>query len=244
MQACTERLLDVKTYHLTKRNYVKSAIREPVRCAPIKLRGDKVATDYVTTARKIDRAHGGVAANDTTTVGPVEAKLASYGPTIGLAFGAFGEASPGVEALVAGIGDAIGCQDMSVLGEDGVDHACAVARWQIRRAWAMTHWRESARLMSQCLEHATPSGGGSAYAHSAGRAQERALWGNAHQCHIRMSPERFRGRGPVSSTTRSAWRQGRMPAPARQMLGRVGYGHQNDAQGDSIIAASRARPPA
>ena len=88
------------------------------------------------------------------------------------------------------------------LTERGVDNAVAVAQWQVRRAWAMTHWRESARLLRGNATHAAEGvHGGSLLSSGARSARDRALWGAAFRAHVRVGAQRPRMRRAVCAAS-------------------------------------------
>ena len=60
-------------------------------------RSEKVHSEYMASAKKIDRSHDPSLGDQS---GPLERKLAGFGQVMGLAFGYFGEASPSVHSLV------------------------------------------------------------------------------------------------------------------------------------------------
>ena len=62
-------------------------------------RAKAVAAEYEAHARRLDLRHHGVARDDPRG-GPVLAALRAWPPVLGLAFGAFGEASDAVQTLV------------------------------------------------------------------------------------------------------------------------------------------------
>ena len=85
--------------------------------------------------------------------GPVEQQLQAFGQLRGLVFGAWGEAPPDVELLLAHAASAgahrhwrsMGC------GDDG--SARGILAWMLRRRWGMTALRENARLKLERLEY-------------------------------------------------------------------------------------------
>ena len=88
------------------------------------------------------------------------------------------------------------------MGERGVDNAVAVAQWQVRRAWAMTHWRESARLLRGNATHAAEGvHGGSLLSSGARSARDRALWAAAFRAHVRVGAQRPRMRRAVCAAS-------------------------------------------
>ena len=86
-------LWEVKTLHYGRSTYVQAE----ERCRAVASRAAAVDSEYATKARQLDQRWLGVAAG---TIGPVGAKLRSYGRVRGLVFGAWAEASPDVSALL------------------------------------------------------------------------------------------------------------------------------------------------
>ena len=226
-----ERVFDAKVLHLSARNYAAAMKPSPSRGAAVAARAREVPGHYAGAAREMDRYYSGTAAGE---VGPVESRLAEYGGAVGLVFGAFGEASESVEVLLRQIGERLGHCHLVEMGERGVDNAAAVAQWQVRRAWAMTHWRESARLLRGNATHAAEGvHGGSLLSSGARSARDRALWGAAFRAHVRVGAQRPRVRRAVCAASfgrgRSVW--GGSEASVAHL------GDDADAGGVGVVAA-------
>lgn len=134
-----EQLGDVKTLHCGDA-YLKTRNHGT---RPVDTRANRVSKECVKDARELDQERNGVPEG---TVGPVEAKLLSFGKVVGLVFGAFGEASDGVHALVrrlAGVAVQRGQHDLGWWG--GRDRLSAMV-WSLRRMVGMVAWRALVRL--------------------------------------------------------------------------------------------------
>ena len=101
-------LLELKCIHLSAAWYGQDAgcQREEARgksCVPVEKRAKAVAAEYVKKAQETDQTYCGTAPGE---IGPVEAKLRSFEKSVPLVFGAFGEASDGVEQLIDALAEA------------------------------------------------------------------------------------------------------------------------------------------
>ena len=105
--------------------------------------------------------------------GPVERRLAAFGPVRGLVFGHWAEASEDVEALLAGCARSGSVRHWTSMQarEPGEAHGTLCAL--LRRRWGMCAWRAAARLVLDRLEYV---GAGAGHAQlRRGAAQERAV---------------------------------------------------------------------
>ena len=95
-----EHIFELKTLHVAPSTYAANATE---RCAAVSKRADALSGEYFTKARRLDRRFSGTVGDD---VGPVEARLRRFEEVRGVVFGAWGEASPGAEALLHACADA------------------------------------------------------------------------------------------------------------------------------------------
>ena len=155
-----ELLFELKTLHMGVSTYIENNHR----CEAVARRARAIPREYSTKAQTVDRRYCNT---PVAAVGPVEAKLRTYDPVRGLVFGAWGEASPDVERLLATFaksGAERHWRDMGATNEQGAIGGLA---WLLRRRWAMTALRENARLK---LERMEMVGAG------AGIAADRRAW--------------------------------------------------------------------
>jgi hypothetical protein len=140
-------LLELKTLHYGSSTYPERAVR---RCSAVAGRAAGLPGEYAAKARRVDSSFCGTQPGD---VGPVEAKLRSMEAVRGLVFGAWGEASPDVTALLHVLADAgVLRHQRRMLARDAVE-ARAALLWLMRRRWGLTAVRENARLLLARLEH-------------------------------------------------------------------------------------------
>ena len=83
----------------------------------------------------------------------MEAKLRSYGDLFTLVFGAWGEASADVHALVSALADVGMHRHYKSMRMKGPLEARSVLVWMLRRRWGMTALRENAHLLLARLEY-------------------------------------------------------------------------------------------
>ena len=105
-------------------------------------------------------------------VGPVERRLIAYGPTRGLVFGHWVEASEHVEALLSGCAHCGSLRHWVSMRARESGDALGVLAWLLRRRWGLAAWRANAQLLLDRLEFV---GRGAVQAHARrAAASERA----------------------------------------------------------------------
>ena len=128
--------------------------------------------------------------------GPVERRLDELGTVFGIAFGSFGELSPGLEKLLAEAAKKGGprvCSDFLV--PEGKPAECA-AKQRLTRRWGMMAWRVRAAIIEDRM-----------WALGGSRSPKRARHANWERAQCRQS-EHFCGRGRgASSAGRSDYYQ-------------------------------------
>ena len=140
------RLAELKTLHFGSSTYPSSERR----CEAVARRARALQAEYAGKARRVDAQYCGTPDGQ---VGPVQQRLQTYGAIHGLVFGAWAEASPGVEQLLtmtAASGATRHWQSMGCTNETAARGSLA---WLLRRRWAMTALRENARLKLERLEY-------------------------------------------------------------------------------------------
>ena len=110
--------------------------------------------------RTLDRSFYGTEPGE---VGLVERRLVAYGAVRGLVFGHWSEASEHVEALLSGCAHSGSLRHYAAMRAKDSGDAMGVLAWVLRRRWAMTAWRASARLLLDRLDYV---GRGSLRAHA------------------------------------------------------------------------------
>ena len=93
-----------------------------------------------------DATHHGVAREDPRG-GPILAALRAWPPVLGLVFGAFGEASSGVEELALEIAARRAAADWRRMGAREEAEAKGFILAQLRRRWGRCAVRERARML-------------------------------------------------------------------------------------------------
>ena len=178
-------LFELKTLHYGVSTYSGASNG---RCAAVARRAAALPGEYAQKAARADQAYCGTAAGD---VGPVARRLQGFEHVRGLVFGAWGEASPMVEALLSALARSGADKHWRGMRCASPAEAVGAMAWYLRRGWALTALRENARLKLDRLEHA---GRGAVAA-----ADRRAA---AHAAHT------ARGRLMAAQATRGArtWR--------------------------------------
>ena len=100
--------------------------------------------EYSAKARRLDAQHCGTSPG---FVGPVEAKLRSYGHVRGLVFGAWSEASPAVHGLLQAAVSVGAHRHWRSMPCSSSDLARGALAWLLRRRWGVAAARENARLL-------------------------------------------------------------------------------------------------
>ena len=141
-----ELLFELKTLHVGTSTYRGS----DHRCAAVAQRARALPAEYAAKARRVDRQFCNTVPG---SIGPMETKLRTYDPVRGLVFGAWGEASPDVERLLSVFAATGAERHWRELGSTSQLEARGALAWLLRRRWAMTAIRESARLKLERMEH-------------------------------------------------------------------------------------------
>jgi hypothetical protein len=138
---------DVKTVTVCPSRYEpKRDAKGPTHGTAVDRRGAAVHGEYAYKAKVIDRKYNGIA-KDAVAPGPVARKLAEFGRVQGLAFGAYGEASEDVFALldeIARVGAIRGWRDMGCNNELA---ARGILTQMTRHALGIAVVRANARLL-------------------------------------------------------------------------------------------------
>ena len=142
-------LLELKCIHLSASWYGPGAgcQREEARgksCVPVEKRAKSVAAEYVKKAQETDQTFCGTAQGE---IGPVEAKLRSFHKTVPLVFGAFGEASDGVEQLIDALAEAGADVHWRGMKAKKREEAKGALVAYLRRRWGMVAVRGNAQLI-------------------------------------------------------------------------------------------------
>ena len=142
-------LLDLKTIHDGTQWYQRAQARRD-RGAAVAARGRTVHTEYERLARNLDERHHNVLAADVRAgriaPGPVLSLLRTFPRVIGLAFGAFGEASPDVHTLLAHAATVGAARMWRTMGARSMLEARGFLVSQLRRTWGVAAVRAAARL--------------------------------------------------------------------------------------------------
>ena len=141
-------LLELKCIHLSAAWYGQDAgcQREEARgksCVPVEKRAKAVAAEYVKKAQETDQTYCGTAPGE---IGPVEAKLRSFEKSVPLVFGAFGEASDGVEQLIDALAEAGADVHWRGMKAKKREEAKGALVAYLRRRWGMVAVRGNAQL--------------------------------------------------------------------------------------------------
>jgi hypothetical protein len=135
-----EYLFDVKTLSAGGPNYHR---RYRANGGAVAERARQVPQQYETAARRLDLRHHGTIAPDT---GPVLTALRGYPPVRGLVFGAYGEASQDVHALLKAAAVQGAKQRWSSMGARSCAEAEGIFSALLRRRWGIVSVREYARM--------------------------------------------------------------------------------------------------
>ena len=191
-------LLELKVAHLSKTWYGPSLnLNLPAgaaaRLRAVKRRAEQVPRSYVAKAQKADQTYCGTPPG---TVGPIEAKLRSYRHVIPLVFGAYGEASEGVQLLLSHLSECGAVRHWRRMKAKNATSAKGALVWLLRRRWGMTVLRENARLTLERLQYVGDS---------STRKDERAAAAMAKshtRCKARADALEFSVLGPNVGDTR------------------------------------------
>ena len=152
-------LFDVKTLEAGGADYV-AASRQRERAGAVERRARRIPTEYLAAARRVDREMAvrrvTAAGQDPAVVlppaqqapaGPVELLLATFPDCRGLILGAYGEASPEVEALEDSFGAAIAAREWRQMGTRSEAEARGIVRSQLRRELSVATHAGHARML-------------------------------------------------------------------------------------------------
>ena len=140
-----ELLFELKTLHVGTSTYSDANHR----CEAVARRARALPGEYAAKARRIDQQFCDTPAGVT---GPVEAKLRTFDPVRGIVFGAWGEASPDTERLLARLASTGAARHWIDMRSRSPPDACGALAWLLRRRWGMTALREAVRLKLERLE--------------------------------------------------------------------------------------------
>ena len=137
------RMLDVKTLAASRNphSYYRRAAVRAHNATPVDRRSSAVNADYLLKAHKNDVKYVGTAVNDRT--GPLETRVKHAGVVVGVAVGAFGEASTEVHDLLTRCAEKIGEARFRELEVETPEDAVAVVKAELYREWgvAFSRWR-------------------------------------------------------------------------------------------------------
>ena len=102
-------------------------------------RSHRVGGEYLTAARAADRSYSAQGTN------PILDRLRSFGQTRGLTFGAYGEASPAVHALLSVAADGLAARQWRDMGARTQEEARSFIVSSLRRRLGLVICREFAR---------------------------------------------------------------------------------------------------
>lgn len=145
------RIFDVKTIHreASGPGYTRSAAQTE-RAAAVRLREAAVPGEYERSARQLDETHYGIPAagvrSGAVGPGPVLLALRAAPTVVGLVFGAYGEASPSVHALISQFADR-GASQWRTMGARSASEARGFLVGRIRRDWGIAAARAHAQML-------------------------------------------------------------------------------------------------
>ena len=148
-----DELFELKTLHYSPTTYPPQGARAVNR------RANAIATQMGGKARQLDQRFNATAVGE---VGPVERRLASFGPVRGLVVGHFAEGSEHLEALLTGAAHCGALRHWAGMRAREPADAHGTVAWLLRRRWGMTAWKSTVRLLLDRLEYV---GNGSMRAH-------------------------------------------------------------------------------
>ena len=161
------KLVDFKGLHYSVNNYANAMAQLRLMPGddgykrPVDKRADKVHGDYIRHAKRLDREEHGLTEEQQNlgAIGPVQERLASYGRTIGLVFGSFGEGSSSLHALVDNISTAASRASWRRMGCTDIAQAKAFFTTATYKRWGTFIVRANARLRLARLELVGAPGG-------------------------------------------------------------------------------------
>ena len=148
-----EYLLELKCVHLARSHYrITDNINDnDGYCPAVARRAREVPKDYIRKAQHADRTYCGTIPG---RIGPIERRLRSYQRVVPLVFGAFGEASEGVELMISQLAHAGGAIHWRRMKARSPEEASGALAWMLRRRWGIVALREAARLTLDRLQYA------------------------------------------------------------------------------------------
>ena len=120
------------------------------RCFAVEGRARAIPSEYRSKALRLDHLHCGSLEG---APGPVTHKLAGYGRIWGLAFGAYGEASPDVHELAHVLATSCASRQWGRMGCRDPQEAAATLKRSLYRSWGLAAIRAQARLKLAGLSH-------------------------------------------------------------------------------------------
>ena len=142
-----DELFELKTLHHGSSTYPSNV---ESRGGAVNRRADALPAEYANKARRVDQRYCGTPEGD---VGPVERRLAAYGPVRGIVFGHWAEGSRHVENLLSGCAQSGSQRHWSTMRAREPADAYGTLAWVLRRRWGMAAWRSAARLLLDRLEY-------------------------------------------------------------------------------------------
>ena len=140
---------DLKTIHDGTACYQRADVRSE-RCAAVAARARAVPTEYEALARDLDQRYHRVPSDAVRAgrvgPGPVLQLLRSFPECVGLAFGAFGEASPSVHTLCSHAATAGAEEAWRRMGSRTEAEARSFLTGRLRRSWGIAAVRAAAHL--------------------------------------------------------------------------------------------------
>ena len=148
-----DELFELKTLHHGPSIYPARAERA------VNSRANAVVAEMTAKVRQLDRRFN---STELGEAGPVEQRLASFGPVRGIVTGHFAEGSDHLEALLTGAAHSGALKHWASMRAREPADAHGTIAWLLRRRWGMAAWRSIARLVLDRLEYV---GRGSIRAH-------------------------------------------------------------------------------
>ena len=145
--ACDE-LFELKTLHFGSTTYPAQSGRAVDR------RAEAIPAQMNAKARQLDQRFNATAEGEA---GPVQARLASFGPVRGVVVGHFAEGSEHMEALLAGAAHCGSLRHWAGMRAREPMDALGTVAWLLRRRWGMTAWRSVALILTQARQTCTPT---------------------------------------------------------------------------------------
>ena len=139
-------LFELKTLHFGSSAYLRTAA---ARCNAVARWAAQLLGEHARKAKRVDDHYCGTAQGE---LGPVSTRLQAFEPVKGLVFGAWGEVSPDVAALLKALTAAGAERHWCSMTAPAPSQARGSLAWLLRRRWAMTAVRENARLLLSRLD--------------------------------------------------------------------------------------------